>query len=104
MNNVKRGISDENVIKENINASDSDDVDILFCFDSNRKFINFRKLWTLKGSKRIRCSTITSLNKILSETNIKKLNYILISSGCNDLDTKEPGQLIEEIKNQPQDL
>ena len=104
INNVKSGNSSENVITENINHSDSDDIDILFCFDSNRKFLNFRKLWTLKGSKRIRCSTITSLNKILSETNIKKLNYILISSGCNDLDTKEPGQLIEEIKNTINDI
>ena len=31
---------------------------IIMCFDSNRKFINFRKLWTLDRSKRHTCSTL----------------------------------------------
>ena len=69
------------------------------CFDQKRKFLDFRKLWTLKGSKRIPCNTITKLSKVIHETSIKKLEYILISSGCNDLDTKTPNQVAEDIRN-----
>ena len=74
------------------------EVDLLICIDSNRKFIDYRKLWTLKGSKRIPCSTVKKLKDIVQNTNIQALNHILIGTGCIDLDDNEPAEVAEEMR------
>ena len=83
--------------KSNI-EKDKNNLEILMCIDSNRKFLNFRILWTLDGSKRIPCSTISNLKNIVRDLKIKTLKYIYISCGCNDLDTKEPTQVADDLK------
>ena len=66
------------------------------CFDSNRKFINFRKLWTLKGSKRRRTSTLDSVKMAVERENATNVKYFLISVGTNDIDNKEPNAILEQ--------
>ena len=72
---------------------------ILLCMDSNRKFINFRKLWTLKGSRKHNCSTLTSVKETLKRENMGKLDYCFISVGINDIDTKEPRIILKEYED-----
>ena len=66
------------------------------CFDSNRKFINFRKLWTLKGTTRYRSSTLASVKSAIEREKAVGVKYFLISVGTNDIDTKEPTEIINE--------
>ena len=72
------------------------DKQIIMCFDSNRKFINFRKLWTLNGSERRRCSTLSSVKSVIEKETSDNVEYFLISVGTNDTDTKDP----ETIRNE----
>ena len=66
--------------------------------DSNSKYINFRKLWTLRNSERTRCYYLHQLNQYIRNSNITKLNYILINIGVNDIETKSGEEVLEEIK------
>lgn len=74
------------------------EVDLLICMDSNSKYINFRKLWTLRNSKRTRCYTLNQLHEYISKSDITKLNHILINIGVNDIDTKSGVEVFTEIK------
>ena len=68
--------------------------DLMICIDSNRKYINFRKLWTINGTERKFLGNLHELRTaIRNENQIKELKYILIHIGVNDLDTK-PGKLV----------
>ena len=68
-------------------------------FDSNRKYIDFRKLWTLKGTKIIPCGNWREANKIIESSNYTNLKHILIHVGCNDLDSMSGESLFTTIKN-----
>ena len=68
------------------------------CFDSNRKFINFRKLWTLDGSKRHKCSTLTSVRGVIEREKVEELEYFFINVGVNDIDEKTPEAIVEEYE------
>ena len=92
----------------NINNNDSNnlgeihlgekEVDLLICMDSNSKHINFRKLWTLRNSKRSRCYTLNQLREYIRKSDISKLKYILINIGCNDIDKKSGEEVFLEIQ------
>ena len=64
--------------------------------DSNRKFIDFRKLWTLKGSKRHKCSNLASVKNTV-ERNKLPLKFCFINAGVNDIDNKEPSIIMKEL-------
>ena len=64
--------------------------------NSNRKFINFRKLWTLRGSSRHRSGQLSSVKRVVESCKAKRVKYFLISVGTNDIDTKEPDDIIHE--------
>ena len=74
------------------------EVDLLICMDSNSKHINFRKLWTLRNSKRSRCYTLDQLHEYIRKSDITKLNHILINIGCNDIDKKSGEEVFLEIQ------
>ena len=103
----RRGNSNKNKNNNNHNNNNSSkdkrphetvvpDTEIIMCFDSNRKFINFRKLWTLKGTTRHRTSTLASVKSAIERENATDVKYFLISVGTNDIDTKEPTDIITE--------
>ena len=80
-NNTRRGIKD---------------LDILFCMDSNRRFIDFRKLWTIKGSQIQACGNLNEVKAFIQNCNIRTLQHILINVGVNDLDTKNAETVFED--------
>ena len=69
---------------------------IIMCMDSNRKFINFRKLWTLDGSKRLRTSTLKTVKTFIHNEKSSDVKYFFISVGTNDIDTKDPEVILDE--------
>ena len=72
--------------------------DLLICMDSNKRYINFRKLWTLNGTERKFLGNLHELRTaILNENHIKELKHLLIHVGVNDLDTKPGMQVFEEL-------
>ena len=83
-----------------LRISNKDDIEIVMCFDSNRKFIDFKKLWTLMGSLRKNCSRIRDVvhlvENVEKDTDIKR---ILISTGVNDLDYSLPEEVAAEFGN-----
>ena len=95
-NNSNSGNNNNNTENDNINRNKGDDLDIIMCFDSNRKFINFRKLWTLRGSSRHRSGQLSSVKRVVESCKAKQVKYFLISVGTNDIDTKEPDDIIHE--------
>ena len=77
----------------------NDETDLLICFDSNRRFIDYRKLWTIKGSKRWNCGSLRVVkDSIEKDTSIKSLKHILINVGVNDIDSKSGEEVFDEIR------
>ena len=75
-----------------------DDIEIVMCFDSNRKFIDFIKLWTLKGLVRKNCSTIRDVAQLVGNIDeVTIIKRILISTGVNDLDQHQPKEVADEF-------
>ena len=72
---------------------------LLICIDSNSRYIDFRKLWTLKGSVRKFIENLYELKKsILNEKTLKSVKHILINIGVNDLDSKSGSDVFAELK------
>ena len=62
------------------------EIDLLICYDSNFKHIDYRQLWRTQGSERQRCATLTDVDRLLNTTDITDLKYIMVSTGVNDID------------------
>ena len=65
--------------------------------DSNRKYLNPRKLWTIRGTTWKWSPTISALRQILEEERFNDLEAILISCGCNDMDRKDGLDVFNEM-------
>ena len=73
--------------------------------DSNQKYIDRRKCWTLKGTTWMFCPGIDEVKALIHNQQFNDLEGIIISCGVNDVD-KTPGcelaanmlNLINEIK------
>ena len=97
--NNKHSNSNKNKNNNNNNTNNTNrntDTDIIMCFDSNRKFINFRKLWTLKGTKRRKSGNLASVKMAVEREKATNVKYFLISVGTNDIDEKEPDAILHE--------
>ena len=78
----------------------SAETELLICMDSNRRYIDYRKLWTLKGSRRWSCGNLFRLREnVENKENIKNLKYILINVGVNDLDQKSGEDVFKDLTN-----
>ena len=73
-------------------------LDILFCFDSNGKHINRKKLWKLNGSDYRTCYTLQQISDHLKKLPYKDINHIFISVATNDLDHKDHDQVFGEME------
>ena len=74
------------------------DIEIVMCFDSDRKFIDFKKLWTLKGPVRKNCSTIRDVAQLVENIDeVAIIKRILVSTGVNDLDHYQPKEVADEF-------
>ena len=77
-----------------------DTTNFIMCFDSNRQFLNFRKLWTIKGTKIKPCGNWKEVDKVINgNTNYTNLEYFFTSVGCNDLDVRKGDELFNDIKS-----
>ena len=82
-------------------ANDQDSTtELVICMDSNMKFLNLRKLWTMNDTFVRRCSNIREVNEFIDgmQTHIN-LKYFFVSVGCNDLDTKSGDEVFVGMKN-----
>ena len=89
-------IEDENEQEMRIN----DTTKLIMCMDSNSKYLDRRKLWDLDGTEHKKCYTLSQVSRVV-ERNIeyRNLKHFLISVGCNDLETKEPEEVFNDIRD-----
>lgn len=74
--------------------------EIVMCIDSNRKYLNFRKLWSLNGTKVKFCGNMREVDNTIDNMKAhSNLKYFFISVGCNDLDTKHGDLVFNSIKS-----
>ena len=66
--------------------------------DSNSRYINFRKLWTLKNTDIQRCGTIAEVSKLVDRTEYTNIKYFFFSVGCNDVEYKDGDGVFADIK------
>ena len=69
------------------NTTTDNETELVILMDSNSKFIDFRKLWTINKTKIKRCGNLDEITTAISaNTKYTHLKYILISVGVNDID------------------
>ena len=66
--------------------------------DSNSRYIDFRKLWTLKTTDIQKKGTLKEVNKILDTKVYTNLRYFFFSVGCNDVEYKSGVDVFIDIK------
>ena len=78
---------------------EDDSTELVFMIDSNARYIDFRRLWTLKTTEIVRCGNMVDVYKFWNNNQKKynKLKYFFMSIGCNDLVTNTPHQLFTNI-------
>ena len=73
--------------------------ELLLCFDSNRRYLDMKKLWKVKNSQMKACSTIYDVSQIFESNQFEStLKYVLLNVGMNDLDTKDHTQVFGEAE------
>ena len=70
---------------------------LLVFMDSNRKYINQRKFWTIDGTPWKWTPYIRDVVNQLNEEVFNDVECILISVGCNDTDSKNGNQVHNEL-------
>ena len=89
----RENISDNRVTEDN-------KTELIMCFDSNSKYIDFRRLWTLNGTKVKSCGNWREVNKIVDEkTKYTNLKYFFTNVGCNDLDYHKGDEVFNNMKH-----
>ena len=75
------------------------EIDLLIFFDSNRRSVDFRKLWTFNNSERRFVGNLSEIRKFVNVTHIRKLSHALINVGVNDIDSKNGTLVYHELKD-----
>ena len=93
-------VADQNpTIPQNRNHGQTNDsLELLWCFDSNGRYIDRKRLWKKNGSEYRQCGNLHKLAKQINELPYKSLRYIFLSVGTNDLDDKDHDQVIGELQ------
>ena len=76
----------------------SKQIDVVFCMDSNSKFIRFKKFWTIKNTLRRRIYTQTQLKTFIENLEAESITTFLIHVGVNDIDRKTGQEVFHEVK------
>ena len=78
-----------------------DTTELIFIIDSNARYIDFRRLWTLKTTEIVRCGNMQDVYQYWSRNKKKysKLKYFFMSVGTNDLVHRTPHQLFTNIRD-----
>ena len=83
--------------EENFNELDDhdnneEDTDLLIFIDSNKRHIDWRKFWTLKGSSKKFRGSFYNIDIARS------VKHVLINVGVNDLETKPAEEAVNQVK------
>ena len=80
-------------------STTDDSTELIFIIDSNARYIDFRKLWTLKTTEIVRCGNMRDVYNYWSNNNkiYRNLKYVFLSVGCNDLVYKTPHQFFSSM-------
>ena len=103
-NNInEERIQNKDTDEEKKRLSDSKSKRLVILMDSNRKFVEFNKLFPKKIIKIIPCGSTEVANNIIND---KILDYdeILLHVGTNDLETKDPQVVAKDIANVTKNL
>ena len=73
------------------------DIDLLILIDSNRRHVDWKTFWTLKGSER-KCGSLFKVEEVIQNMNIRHLKYVVINIGVNDLDTKSAEKVFRQLQ------
>ena len=65
--------------------------------DSNKKYLNPRKLWTIKGTSWNFCPHIKNIREIINEEKSQGFDTVLISCGTNDIEYKSGIEVHTEL-------
>ena len=81
------------------------EINLMICLHPNRRYLNFRRLWSIKGTRIKSCGNlkevIDTINDLDASSNLK---YFLMNVGCNDLEVRSPNLLFTSIRETLQNL
>ena len=72
--------------------------ELVLVMDSNARYIDFKKLWTIRTTDIQRKGTMKEVNGILDNKVYKYLKYLFFSVGCNDIEYNSGAHVFDEIK------
>ncbi len=72
--------------------------ELVIVMDSNARYIDFKKLWTLKGTDIQRKGNIRELNEVIDAKNYTNLKYFFFSIGCNDVESSSGEEVFKGIQ------
>ena len=81
----------------NTNPNMGREIDLLIFFDSNRRCLDFRRLWTINNSGRKFVGILSEIRNFVNVTDIKKLNHVFTNVEVNDIDSKNWTLIFQEI-------
>ena len=67
--------------------------------DSNARHIDFRRLWTLKGTEIKRKGTVAEVSNLVDKTTYRNVKYFFFSVGVNDVEYKEGAAVFADVKS-----
>ena len=80
------------------NPTEDESTELIFLIDSNGRYFDYRRLWTMKGTQFRRCYTMDDVEKLWNGMErLKRLKYFFISDGTNDLEKDTTHQLFTKI-------
>ena len=71
--------------------------DVLLLMDSNRKFIHPSQIFGVRRTTIIKTSTAAEILGIMSCIDASKVHHIIISTGTNDTDKNEVGDIVHDL-------
>ena len=77
------------------------DLEMLVLMDSNNHFIDWNRFFSfVRGAKNCTfCGSLYDVQKIVTENRTtRKIDYVVLSIGVNDLDTKSAEEVLEQLK------
>ena len=81
-----------------INNSNKGRKKLTILMDSNRKYINFKELFTDRDIEVLKCGSTESVNKVIKNKKIVS-DEVLIHVGINDIEVEEPNVVAMNIVN-----
>ena len=97
VNSIYQGVSNH----ENVVADKTIDqrTELIMFLDSNAKYLDYRKLWTTKGTLFKRCGNLNEIDNIINgNVNYRNLKYILINVGVNNIDENSGATVFNRIR------